>query len=1099
MRCNALRHAIRRGLTRGWITSMLLALALGFTPGPDLSAHDDDRAEIRGHVTDAVTGKPIEGANVFAVRDKSNSSLQRKTDGKGKYEFKHLEPGPWVIEVGKPGYAPQRAEVVLQPDKRLELDFALQPNMDDVGEIAGAVIDNETGEPVPDAFVFVRDPLKDGPHDVIGDSTDEHGRYSIPGLPAGRYEVHAVHPDYERAKKTVEVHAGLLSVLNFDLTPRQEPGTGSLLVRVADADTGLPVAEAIVTIEGIFTFAPLLTDENGELAFDSLAAGERRVQVDKQGYEHQQQIARIEAGRQTLLEFELVPLTGSRLGAIAGRVINGANEAPIEHARVYYRLIEHDDDDDDKSHDASPDGPFVETGPDGVYEIPDLRPGLYGLKVVAEGFYSQWNKAEVKPGETTRVPFALRLIVPAEAGFLAGQVTDAATSEPVVGARVFFARQDEVDKTMMLDATDESRPHVVTDENGNYETPPLRPGQYLLVVRARGYEPARRMAEVRSGETTEVNFSLVPFVPVEPGSITGLVLDGLTSQPIAGALIFFAPVVPDAPDGSVAPHDDLADHLPSVRTDNTGRYQIDDLRPGRYRLIARARGYLPATARAEVQSGQSTRVNFALRPDPNPDAGVIQGRVIDRESNLPLAGAFVFFARLPINTVEPPAALNEFGAMMSIEPPAGGDDYVRTNGRGRYQTPRLRPGVYVVIAWAPGFASQHVIVPLPVGGAAEANFALQPLEPMHPGVIEGRVIDRLTGDPVAGAWVFYHPAVDDKAIAPHDAPDAAHPRVRTNARGEFWISPLRPGRYHLAVRADGFEPAHKNVNVEAGEVTAVRFLLEPKRPPHPGAIVGQVVDGETGDPVPGARVFFGRPLDDDDTVEWWRKHDAATDHLNFVETDDQGFYRIKPLRPGAWHLLVRAAGYQPAARKVVVRPGQTVEANFKLRPNDPRDPGSIVGRVTDGTSQTPLEGARVYYRPIPRDTVELDERSPDSRFHPSVIVDSERPPFVETDANGRFKIEHLRPGRYQLLAVAAGYLPASEIVAVEQGHTTEASFALRPRPAGQGDLAGIVVDAQTHDPLRGAHVWVIPAGNVVIAEAMIPAVILGEAITDNTG
>ena len=87
---------------------------------------------------------------------------------------------------------------------------------------------------------------------------------------------------------------------------------------------------------------------------------------------------------------------------------------------------------------------------------------------------------------------------------------------------------------------------------------------------------------------------------------------------------------------------------------------------------------------------------------------------------------------------------------------------------------------------------------------------------------------------------------------------------------------------------------------------------------------------------------------------------------------------------------------------------------FKAVSGLPSAPGSITGRVTDAANETPIAGA----------TVSDGVRS------------------TPTDSYGWYAITNVPPGTYTVTASAAGYNSSSKLVAVTDGQTSTASFAL---------------------------------------------------------
>lgn len=988
----------------------------------------------------------------------------------------------------------------------LWLGFAAGASAQDVpASISGQVVSASDQSPIAGANVRAVSFAPDGtsvPQAVLETQTDPNGAFVFDTLPIlGPWLVVVRAMDFRDGIQDLFVDPGEQATLFFALVPIDIP-PGAIGGKVIDAQTGDPIAEASIVIEGIATFAPILTDANGEFFFDGVPPGERRVWANKPGYETGLEIVLVEPGQAAVADFALQPLDLPPPGAIEGEVADAVTGEPIEGARVRYRRIELDSTGgtptDGTTDSSIQPWPFVETNELGQYRIEDLRPGQYALRSEAEEYFPAWQGTFVGTGETSLVNFELEPIVPGMAGTIAGIVTDAESGNPIGGAVVFFSPFDG-EIALPPEIPDMTQPYVRTGPDGRYETPPLASGLYYLLVRAEGFEPARDVVEVAAGEQTIADFALVPFEPADSGAIAGTVTDAATGDPIAGALVFFFPAASTLAQLDFDPSLISLDQVPRVQTDANGRYMIDALRPGLYGLAIREPGFVPALELAEVISAEVTIVDFALVPDDTPPLGGIAGTVIDAQFGTPLAGAFIFFA-----PVDP-------GAAPPIEPgsidPASSDEdivnsmgmpYVRTGPNGRYAIPRLEPGAYLVLAWRRGYSPDFQIVGVEAGQVTIADFALAPLDPVEPGAITGFVQDGF-GRPVAGAWVFYGPALNMDAMPRWiDEIEAGFPNVRTDENGQYLIAPLRPGPYQIHVRAEGFAPADKRVEVVSGEAAQCNFILMDFDPPEPGSIAGIVREAGTGAPIGGAKVFFG-PLFDDDLAPWWFEQSSATGGPDapYVETDAQGRYIIDALRPGTYRVLARAAGFFPADDVADVGAGEVVEVNFDLEPDVPPEPGNIAGRVTDGPTGEGIAGATVAFYRLPDDLIELDERfAPSTLGGPMPTPDA--PPAVLTDENGFYAIDGLRPGRYRLAARADGYLAASKIVEVQSGQTTECNFALDPMPVEIGAIFGRVIDALTEDGLEGANVWVIPGGEVVIAD-VAPAIVLGEAVTGING
>jgi hypothetical protein len=64
------------------------------------------------------------------------------------------------------------------------------------------------------------------------------------------------------------------------------------------------------------------------------------------------------------------------------------------------------------------------------------------------------------------------------------------------------------------------------------------------------------------------------------------------------------------------------------------------------------------------------------------------------------------------------------------------------------------------------------------------------------------------------------------AVAPGDAPAAPHASATPDSLGGFVFNELSPGRYRLFVRAYSHRPDSTEVDVSAGRVDTVKFVLQ---------------------------------------------------------------------------------------------------------------------------------------------------------------------------------------------------------------------------------------------------------------------------------
>jgi protocatechuate 3,4-dioxygenase beta subunit len=167
--------------------------------------------------------------------------------------------------------------------------------------------------------------------------------------------------------------------------------------------------------------------------------------------------------------------------------------------------------------------------------------------------------------------------------------------------------------------------------------------------------------------------------------------------------------------------------------------------------------------------------------------------------------------------------------------------------------------------------------------------AQDPGQPGRSATIGGRVVDAVTGRPVAGAIVTPF----GSAAAPEGPTPPA--RALTNGEGRFVLRDLRKGSLYLIATRNGYADASYNQRRPGG--SGQHLPIDPGQPARDveirmwrnSSISGTVID-EAGDPVVGIRVqAFPRKF-----AAGRARYSAGTAAL----TDDRGVYRLANLEPG---------------------------------------------------------------------------------------------------------------------------------------------------------------------------------------------------------
>ncbi|MBF5042532.1 MULTISPECIES: carboxypeptidase regulatory-like domain-containing protein [Myxococcaceae] len=311
------------------------------------------------------------------------------------------------------------------------------------------------------------------------------------------------------------------------------------------------------------------------------------------------------------------------------------------------------------------------------------------------------------------------------------------------------------------------------------------------------------------------------------------------------------------------------------------------------------------------------------------------------------------------------------------------------------------------------------------------------------GAFTGQVVSAETGAGVAGAELTF-------------ASDAGAASVHTDAGGRFRFAPPSPGPYQLAtVSAEGFLPfapewgqSPVRLTAVAGQrVEGILLALTPEL-----ELLGRVLSPE-GTPVAGAQVRLTTGHAGESVL-----HPVAD---RFV-SDAKGEFRFRAPEQAA--LEARHPDYE-AGRAVVgavARAARVVE--LRLRPRAPGADGgtearevALAGQVVDARGQ-PVGGALV--------TAHSSARRFPTRYGDELGYQA------STDEQGRFALEGVREGSYDLDAQAEGLAPGR----------------LDDVAAGRADLRlvlaeGALLTGRVRDAASGAP---LPSFSVAVSQAVGP-------------
>jgi protocatechuate 3,4-dioxygenase beta subunit len=338
-----------------------------------------------------------------------------------------------------------------------------------------------------------------------------------------------------------------------------------------------------------------------------------------------------------------------------------------------------------------------------------------------------------------------------------------------------------------------------------------------------------------------------------------------------------------------------------------------------------------------------------------------------------------------------------------------------------------------------------------------------------PGRLVGRVLDRTSGNGVAGARVDLLPLppagqeLFGRILRLANTGEEFSSRVEsiaitgTGIDGSFAFEGVRTGTYFIEARAarcvpDSVARARVAASGDGGPIDVwVR----------PGGRVLGVVLLPSGEPAAEVKVALtqGPGL----IIESAREGDAC--YLS-TKTDAAGAFVIAGVPPGdGYDLTAIGSGFAIThALDLIVRAGEDTQVTVRTSLG-----ATIEGRVVSTANLEQVEGAEDKVKskgpiPLAGAHVGLVARGlRDLAFAEELLEES----HVVTGADGRFVMQHVPPGELDLIGVAPGHLPAKgpRALAGQAGLVVVADFELPRGPM----VSGRVVDA-AGQPIEGVTV-----------------------------
>ncbi|MEP6861581.1 MAG: sigma-70 family RNA polymerase sigma factor [Deltaproteobacteria bacterium] len=753
------------------------------------TAHDD-RARIvlasggrtvTGVVTDA-TGGVVAGARIDAAKLDLHTKAGRAvavafTDAAGHYKLA-VAGGAVLVAASHPEYAAQERYIDLGASGA-SANFALVPG----GVIEGVVRDTQTKQPVAGALVEAR-------HDAAGSEladsndngvkTDGAGKFRFAGLRPGAYDL-AARAGNRSSRTPVGVGLGVAE---------QQTSVVVLIAPAAAlrgkviAGDGAPAANVTVRASGTGD-AETTSDGAGAFVFEGLAPGRWALTGTSDRF--------IADGR------AIVPLAKTDVDGAVVRVRRGLEIAghvePRELCDVDIEQV--------GATDPFPHHDSMTTTLDGSFHFAPFAADKATISARCPNGDEGTDELVVADGSDN-------VIRVAPGGSIEGRVVDSA-GQPVEG--VMIRASVDGDVTTLENGVVSSGFKTVSSQGGAFQLHGLGAGSYRLGALASGI-PMRPRKTVKLALTSGQHATGVEVVVERPtGKIRGTVT-GPDGAAISDAWIAVRQTPFDQL-AAVRASDDTgpsrimarggpsgASEPPPVLTDGHGRFEVANLLPGKYQVVAEARAGQLRGGAADVTTDADLAIQLASE-------GALHGTVHGSRGPTEL-----FTVR-----VESPGANDPH----AFPPPPPGPFYGGAFTDGTFVFPRIDPGDYAIEVTSTegtGKATVHVAT----NEDASVDIAL-----VSNGTVTGRVVDA-AGKPASGIGIALLP---DQPKGPlqimlHEQPATSGPDGRFQVAGP-------PGTRMLAILGSTINAKH-GIAVTAGNTIDVGDVTVEAPSPAPAPV-----------------------------------------------------------------------------------------------------------------------------------------------------------------------------------------------------------------------------------------------------------------------
>lgn len=830
---------------------------------------------LSGIITDSSDNIGLTGVKIIIP----SSAIIETTGLGGYYYISGLQPAPLglTIETSMNGYFSHSENTgPLLPGIVTSKSFSMSKT---TGVLSGVIRDSATNFGIIDVTIMV-------PGSSVPLTTSTEGGYyefiEVPVSMTG-YTVEFFSSGYVRKSiASNPINSGKQTTLNVSLVPT----TGIIAGEIISSSNNLPVTDVTVFISG--TSFSDATGAAGEFEIYNVPVSTGvTIETVKDGYKSSRKLSGpINAGKTTLISFDITPITGT----ISGLIKSYDTNEPVENALVVvggFNLLP------------------VYSNIDGIFSISEvpISPAGVTIDIYKRGFLHYFDKTiAVEGGKNIVKNVALQI----STGTLSGWITDSRFNTGISEASIIVVGGHNI--------------QTISTGEGYYEITgfPMTSTGITIEVSKTGYRSINKSTgPVNSGDLKALDFILTSTT----GILTGKISDATTGVQISAASIkvidyslttvsdsggiYAFNNIPDSSDGisvevvqngyytlnkRVSPFkggtsynlnfeltssmgsltgrvtdsvtlSDLSDTLVLIRslglsdiTDSSGYYSINNIPSNTigYSIEVNASGYsYKRDSSGPINSGTTHTKDFSL----DPYTGSISGLITDSASSMGLSDVRIYLLGNSSSV-----ATSDASGLYAI-----------------FNLPEETSG-YVLEAQQSEYVTARITTPAVVGGE---NCIFDFQMGMATGVLSGIIRDSVTGLGVALAEV----RIPGTSIHEY-----------SNTTGYYSLDSVTVNPIGVTVVfsvPEYFETVSKSTSIVSGFSTTMDVVLTPST----GTIIGVIYNSNSGVPISNAIINISGNLSLTDTTDvsgsFQITQIPVTSSGITIEANSSGFHTLK--------------------------------------------------------------------------------------------------------------------------------------------------------------------------------------------------------------